>query len=103
VVSSFLPEVLLSLHATAPKIPLGLICESRKQLTRWRELPVKYVIPYHRLVSRKILKEIKSEDKKILVWTVNHAATMRRFASWGVDGIISDKPGLLIKTLRPAN
>lgn len=102
IVSSFLPEVLLALHEASPKIPLGLICESKRQLARWRKLPVEYVIPYHRLLSRKILREIKGENKKVLVWTVNHAATMRRMASWGVDGIISDRPSLLLKTLRPA-
>jgi glycerophosphoryl diester phosphodiesterase len=103
VVSSFLPGVLLSLHEVAPKVPLGLICESQRQLGRWRVLPIDYVIPAYRLLSRKILKEMKTEDKKVLVWTVNHAATMRRLASWGIDGIISDKPGLLVKTLRPGN
>jgi glycerophosphoryl diester phosphodiesterase len=100
VVSSFLPKALLDLHATASQIPLGLICKSRRQLARWRKLPVEYVIPLHELVTRKLLKEMKSEGKTVMVWTVNHPATMRRLASWGVDGIISDKPGLLVKTLR---
>lgn len=103
VVSSFLPEVLLALHAAAPQIPLGLICETRTQLARWRRLPVEYVIPYHRLVTRRLLNEMKSEGRNVLVWTVNNAATMRRFASWGVDGIISDNPDRLVTTLRRPN
>jgi glycerophosphoryl diester phosphodiesterase len=103
VVSSFLPGVLLAVHAAAPQIPLGLICETRTQLARWRKLPVEYVIPYHRLVTRKLLNEMKSEGRNVLVWTVNNAATMRRFASWGVDGIISDNPDRLVTTLRGPN
>ena len=29
---------------------------------------------------------------KVLTWTVNHAATMRRLTEAGVDGMIGDDP-----------
>jgi glycerophosphoryl diester phosphodiesterase len=35
----------------------------------------------------------------VLVWTVNAAADMRRFAGWRVDGIISDNTKRLCGTL----
>ena len=35
VVSSFLPEVLQTIHLVDAAIPLGLICETRIQLSRW--------------------------------------------------------------------
>jgi glycerophosphoryl diester phosphodiesterase len=34
---------------------------------------------------------------KVVVWTVNDPADMRRMIEWGVDGIISDRPDLLRK------
>jgi glycerophosphoryl diester phosphodiesterase len=99
VVSSFLPDVLRSIHSLNSRIPLGLICETHAQLARWKRLPVEYVIPQHRLFSQSLVAELKATQKKILVWTVNAPAEMKRFAKLGVDGIISDHPGLLASTL----
>jgi glycerophosphoryl diester phosphodiesterase len=99
-VSSFLPETLRVLHDQDPAAPLGLICETRSQLERWRGLPVEYVIPKFSLLTRRLLGEMKDAGKKGVVWTVNNPSAMRRYAKWGVEGIISDDPGLLIATLR---
>jgi len=99
VVSSFLPNVLQSIHSSDWQVPLGLICETQAQLARWKRLPVEYVIPHYRLFSQSLVAELKAAQKKILVWTVNAPAGMRRFAKLGVDGIISDHPGLLASTL----
>ena len=99
VVSSFLPEVLEAVYAADANIPLGLICETRVQLRRWKSLPVGYVIPNCLLVDQKLAREWKDAGKKVLVWTVNAAAEMRRLAGWGVDGMISDNPKRLAGTL----
>jgi glycerophosphoryl diester phosphodiesterase len=105
VVSSFLPEVLQALHGLDASIPLGLICETRVQFSRWQQLPVEYVIPHYALVrrdliSRDVISKMKAAGKMILVWTVNVPAQMKRFAKWGVDGVISDNPKRLVFTLR---
>jgi glycerophosphoryl diester phosphodiesterase len=100
VVSSFLPEVLRTMHAWNARIPLGLICETREELERWPLLPVEYVIPNHKVLRKNVLSQLKAAGKKILVWTVNLPADMRGLAKAGVDGIISDSPGLLVVTLR---
>ena len=66
VVSSFLPEVLQTIHLLDATIPLGLICETRVQLGRWRQLPVEYVIPHHALVRRDlILEDFVAEIKAV--------------------------------------
>jgi len=46
-----------------------------------------------------MIRELKAAGKRILAWTVNSAAEMRRFAEAGVDGIISDDTGRLCRTL----
>jgi len=99
VVSSFLPEVLRTVHSLDATIPLGLICEKRAELRLWPRLPVEYVIPHHKLLRRDLISRIKAADRKILVWTVNAAADMRRFSKWGVEGIISDHPKRLVRAL----
>jgi len=103
VVSSFLPDVLLEIHVRNDSVPLGIICDDQKQLQRWRDLPVQYVIPQYSLLTRKLLEEVHAASRTVLAWTVNDRRTMRRLVDWGVDGIISDKTELLVKTIRPAN
>ncbi len=95
VVSSFLPEVLLAIRAEDRHLPLGLICETPRELLRWKELPVEYVIPHYKLAKPSLLRELKNAGKKSLVWTVNDPATMVQLRDFGVDGIISDKTSLL--------
>jgi len=99
VVSSFQPGALKSVHALDATIPLGLICESKTQLRLWNELPVQYVIPQQALVESELVRKIKGAGKKVFVWTVNDPADMKRFAEYGVDGIISDDTSVLCRTL----
>jgi glycerophosphoryl diester phosphodiesterase len=99
VVSSFLPDVLEALRARDQTIRLGLICEKDSQLTRWSELPIQYVMLSCELASPAIIRELKTANKKLFVWTVNDADEMRRFSELGVDGIISDETELLGRTL----
>ena len=99
VVSSFLPEVLLALRQQSASVPLGLICETRAELLRWKELPVEFVIAHQMLAQASRLRELKRAGKRILVWTVNNPAYMVRFRDLGVDGIISDETALLCRAI----
>ena len=98
VVSSFIPEVLGKMRSIDDRVPLGLICETQSQLSRWRRLPVEYVILHHKLVRTRCVAEMRADGRKIFVWTVNHPAAMKRFLRLGMDGIISDNPQRLVRT-----
>jgi glycerophosphoryl diester phosphodiesterase len=100
VVSSFLPSVLENVRGIDSGIPLGLICETPRQLRRFADLRADYGIFHHRLVRKDLIDQMKADVRKIFVWTVNSAADMKRFSRWGVDGIISDDPRVLALTLR---
>jgi glycerophosphoryl diester phosphodiesterase len=100
VVSSFLPEVVMDLRARSAQVPLGIICDRRSELAQWPELPVEYVIPHETLVTWKLVEQVHTAGRSLLVWTVNAKASMLRLREWGVDGIISDDTELLVKTLR---
>jgi len=97
VVSSFLPEVLSGIRLRSRKVTLGLICERRKQLDRWRELPVDYVISHHSLITHDLVKGLSDAGKALIAWTVNDQSSMLRLAEWGVNGIISDDTELLVR------
>lgn len=100
VVSSFLPEVLTAIHAADATIPLGLICEKPGQLAPWKDLPIQYLIPQHKLVTEPLIGEVHAAGKKIFVWTVNVAAEIKRMAELNVDAIISDNPKRLKASAR---
>jgi glycerophosphoryl diester phosphodiesterase len=100
VVSSFLPDVLIDLRSRSQSVPLGIICETRKQLSFWRDLPVQYVIAHERLITAALIADVHAAGKKVFGWTINKKAAMIRLANSGVDGIVSDKTELLVATLR---
>jgi glycerophosphoryl diester phosphodiesterase len=99
VVSSFLPHVLTAIHDLDPAIPLGFLCDSRDQLRDWRETPAEWVIPQFKLTDRELVELVHAAGKRIMVWTVNRAKSMREFAEWDVDAIISDETELLVRSL----
>ena len=51
--------------------------------------------PYFGDVDAASVKEAQSLGLKVVVWTVNTEADMRRIVALGVDGIISDYPDVL--------
>ncbi len=100
VLSSFLPEVVGELRVRRAALPLGIICDSAAQLKRGIALPVAYMVVEEKLVDKPLVKDVHGAGKKLLVWTVNKTASMLRLTDWNVDGIVSDDPELLVRTLR---
>ncbi|HYN16225.1 MAG TPA: glycerophosphodiester phosphodiesterase [Terriglobales bacterium] len=101
VVSSFFPDVVIA--TAARRLVTGFICDTQRELARWRGLPGEYVIPHYKLVNRRLVEEIHSGGRKVFVWTVNDEAQMRRLAEWEVEGIISDDTALLARTFPKDN
>jgi glycerophosphoryl diester phosphodiesterase len=99
-ISSFFPGVLRKLHDLSDSLILGTLAHTRWQLRRWNRLPVQYVVPNYKLLSRMLIEEIHAANKLVVTWTVNEKRQMLRAAELGVDGIISDDTHLLTKTLR---
>lgn len=89
-VSSFVPEVVESLHKAAPGVPLGYVCKDPAKLERWRDLPIETTVLHFNLISEPLVEELRAAGKKIFSWTVNAESEMVRLAKLGIDGIISD-------------
>ena len=100
-ISSFLPAVLSEVRRLDDSIALGWITDDARELKRWQGLPCESVIVHKRLVSGGLIESVHASDRKIFVWTVNSSAEMNELSHAGVDGIISDDPELLSRTLRP--
>ena len=58
---------------------------------------VQFPIEYHgrRLVTRRLVRELKRKGVAVHIWTVNDPADMKQLLDWGVDGVLSDRPDLL--------
>ena len=48
-----------------------------------------------RVVSERLVRELKSKGLVVHIWTVNEPDDMRMLLDWGADGILSDRPDLL--------
>jgi len=57
--------------------------------------------PDYRDLTRERVREAQSMGLKVIPWTVNDEAEMRRLIAWGVDGIISDYPDVLAAVAKP--
>ena len=54
------------------------------------------------LVTRTLVQDAHALHREIHVFTVNDPGEMERFASMGVDSIITDRPAVLFESERPA-
>jgi glycerophosphoryl diester phosphodiesterase len=53
----------------------------------------------HRLVTRRLVRDLRRHDIPLHVWTVNTREDMERLLDWGVEGLLSDYPDVLGRLL----
>lgn len=56
-----------------------------------------YYNPSYKLIKQKNINDVRKLNMKILAWTVNEEHEMKRLIDLGVDGIITDYPGIALK------
>ncbi len=95
VIVSFFEEVLL----TAKKLGFKIAIVSFAGLTavkRIKHLQPDYVLAFKVLLGRDLIKFCKRNKVKVLAWVVNDKREALRFKALGVDGIVTDKPDILL-------
>ena len=86
----------------APDVPVALLYYTRptdEQLvsaSTWLDA----VNPALGNIDQAIVDRTHELGLKTYVWTVNHGSDMNRGIDWGVDGIITDYPGVLVDVLQ---
>ncbi|HXF86517.1 MAG TPA: glycerophosphodiester phosphodiesterase [Anaerolineales bacterium] len=55
-----------------------------------------YNIP---IMTKRFIREAHAKNIRVEPWTVNDPELMRQYIEWGVDGIITDRPDLMIEVL----
>jgi glycerophosphoryl diester phosphodiesterase len=96
VLQSFDFRVLKHWHTQYPEVALSALVANVKSAEKNVEelgfTPAIYS-PYFKMISDKnAVDKIHGLGMKLVPWTVNDIADMRRLKEWGVDGIITDYP-----------
>lgn len=115
VVASFYDEVMAAFRETCPEVAtsasrrevasfvlLGKVFLSGLLSPRFSALQVpcepseSYNIP---VMTPRFIREAHAKNLSVEPWTVNDPDLMKLYVSWGVDGIITDRPDLLLELL----
>ena len=100
--SSFQPAFVVALRVLVPELPGAWLVDKDARFLRgapaFRSV-ADGVNPHHALVQASAMTRWKRHGAPIATWTVNEPDEARRVAELGVDTIISDKPGEILRAL----
>jgi glycerophosphoryl diester phosphodiesterase len=100
---SFDPEAVARLRKLDPGLSLGqLFYPGAPDFSQPGET-IEAALPFYRTAAERPeqIEAAHRNGKQVVVWTVNEADEMRLLASLGVDGIVSDRPSLLLEVFQP--
>jgi glycerophosphoryl diester phosphodiesterase len=100
--SSFHPGFVAALGVLVPELPRAWLVDKESRI--WRRAPAFGLIadgvnPQRDLVEARAMRRWTRHGAPIATWTVNEPAEARRVAALGVDSIISDRPGEILRSL----
>jgi len=96
IVSSFNHFSMLRLHERAPEIRTGILYMAA-WVEPWvgaRRVGARSLHPYHLTLVPPLVEAAHSQGLEVYPFTVDEPERMRELAAMGVDGIITNKPGL---------
>jgi len=92
VVMSLKLEGIQKLKALRPGWTAGLL--AAKAIGDLTRLDVDFLAVNQSMASPAFIKRAHGSGRQVFVWTVNDALSLSRWASMGVDGVITDEPAL---------
>ncbi|HWV39598.1 MAG TPA: glycerophosphodiester phosphodiesterase [Vulgatibacter sp.] len=104
-VSSFHPLALLTLRKVAPRIPTAWLWErggtgQRAWAAFWGRLCATHALhPDAAMVRAEDVRAWHRRGLLVNVWTVDDPEEIRRLRSWGVDGVITNRPAETLRIL----
>ena len=100
VVQSFDPAPLQAVRRLAPELNLAALADRRADFASMLQATgARILSPRFTELRAADVKQYQRQGIRVIPWTVNKPAQMRRLMSWGVDGIITDRPDLLLELL----
>jgi glycerophosphoryl diester phosphodiesterase len=85
-------EVRLALYRSWCRWPVMRAAYGGYQVPEWSGMT--------RVVSPRFVEAAHRAGHRVQVWTVNRSDDARRLLGWGVDGLITDRPDLIVPLMR---
>jgi len=103
-VSSFHKDEVTAARRVMPLLPASMIFDVFAIRTIPSYLAQGYTVISLRktTVNEALVAACHEQGLRVYVWTVDEEDEMRKFISWGVDGIYSNRPGVLKELVRSA-
>jgi len=95
VVQAFDWKFLADLRKLAPEIRIGALGDKKVDGKRVEQLAVldpEWVGWNQKYLTEATITRFRTMGFQVAVWTVNDLARLRRFAAWGVNALITDRP-----------
>ncbi len=105
VVQSFDWHFLAECHRLAPTLVLGALGKDKlhdKQLEDAEKLGASIVVWNHKHIAQRDIQRIHDRGFRAWAYTVNDQTTAKELTTYGVDGIITDRPREMQQLLRSA-
>ena len=108
VLSSFDPRFVHRLAHALPQIPSAFLFHTKSPIARaaalvgaatFSRLGARAVHPEHVLVNARRMAAWRTRQALVGVWTVNDENRARELSSLGVDYLISDRPGAILRAI----
>ncbi len=98
-VQSFDPRSLRAVHAIDPNIRLAALTFTSTRLDDLVAFGATVWSPSASTLTAQRIDDAHEIGLEVIPWTVNDPIEMNELISWGVDGIITDRPDLLLETI----
>jgi glycerophosphoryl diester phosphodiesterase len=115
-IASFPAETMVTFRKECPEVATSMtVGEARVFLTLHlvglgsayspsaSALQVPYRFGEYPLATPAVIQSAQRRNLKTYVWTINDEARMRELVSAGINGIITDRPDLMLKLMRRSN
>ena len=108
IIQSFSPIVCLIARVEAPDLRVEFLGgDDKDDPTHWprfiafgRLIGVHGFNIHHESATAERIADFHAHGETVALWTVDDPALMTRYAAWGIDGLITNKPDLALATYR---
>lgn len=99
---SFFHPSLLQAKQQSPSSRCGVIfsCDPADPTRLALDVRADLILPNHLYSSERTVREAHQHSLLVQTWTVNNSDDLARVTKWGVDGVASDFPNVMVEALR---